>query len=270
MVNVGNSCYINASLQAIFHVPSFCNWLLSDEVDQHLDACKTAECMICAVKKTLKQSQDKTKRAITPSLILEKLEKINNLLILQRQEDAHEFLTALLYRMIKSFLATVPDADKLSYRSKTTTPIGQLFGGSIVSTLFCPVCHRESPKYDPFNSLELPMKTETSTLDDALALYFNAEEVDAIDCSFCKMKLTMEKTIALAEGPNVLYICLERFGENGVKNNNHVQAPQYLDLEKYTTSGKDVKYKLVSTVSHVGTSVQSGHYTAAAHTKNGV
>lgn len=30
MLNVGNTCYLNSTLQALFHIPAFANWLLSD------------------------------------------------------------------------------------------------------------------------------------------------------------------------------------------------------------------------------------------------
>lgn len=38
MVNLGNTCYLNSTLQALFHVPSFANWLHSD-VD-HRNRCE--------------------------------------------------------------------------------------------------------------------------------------------------------------------------------------------------------------------------------------
>lgn len=37
MINMGNTCYLNSTLQALFHVPSFANWLYSDQI--HRDRC---------------------------------------------------------------------------------------------------------------------------------------------------------------------------------------------------------------------------------------
>lgn len=39
MKNVGNSCYMNATLQAIFCLPAIVNWLISDSI--HRDVCKS-------------------------------------------------------------------------------------------------------------------------------------------------------------------------------------------------------------------------------------
>lgn len=39
MVNMGNTCYLNSTLQALFHVPAFVNWLVSER--QHMAECET-------------------------------------------------------------------------------------------------------------------------------------------------------------------------------------------------------------------------------------
>lgn len=38
MINVGNTCYLNSTLQALFHVPALANWLISDYI--HRDTCE--------------------------------------------------------------------------------------------------------------------------------------------------------------------------------------------------------------------------------------
>lgn len=40
MINVGNTCYLNSTLQALFHVPALVNWLLSDA--HHRTKCEQA------------------------------------------------------------------------------------------------------------------------------------------------------------------------------------------------------------------------------------
>lgn len=53
MINVGNTCYLNSTLQALFHVPAFANWLISDSV--HREMCEEKSeyflHMICAGEK---------------------------------------------------------------------------------------------------------------------------------------------------------------------------------------------------------------------------
>lgn len=36
LLNVGNTCYVNASLQALFHIPAFVNSLLTDKVHREI------------------------------------------------------------------------------------------------------------------------------------------------------------------------------------------------------------------------------------------
>ncbi|KAG8254555.1 Ubiquitin carboxyl-terminal hydrolase 42 [Homalodisca vitripennis] len=110
MINLGNTCYLNSTLQALFHVPAFVNWLLNDKA--HKDKCETmnglthTECLICAMLKTLKCSMENSASSspIRPHLIYNKLKLICKRLIHGHQEDAHEFLRYLIESMDRSYL----------------------------------------------------------------------------------------------------------------------------------------------------------------------
>ncbi|PNF19624.1 hypothetical protein B7P43_G01090 [Cryptotermes secundus] len=100
MINVDNSCYLNSTLQALFHVPAFVNWLCSD--NSHLSNCTVVNgsvkdvYIICAMNKTFKASRKKSGTIIKPLLIYSRLQFISKDLVPGQQEDAHEFMCYLL------------------------------------------------------------------------------------------------------------------------------------------------------------------------------
>ena len=53
MFNMGNTCYLNSTLQALFHTPAFFNYLMSDN---HARDCKGMGCIICSMTATLKDT----------------------------------------------------------------------------------------------------------------------------------------------------------------------------------------------------------------------
>ena len=104
MQNVGNTCYLNSTLQALFHTPALFNYLMSGS---HAKQCKVrlgsnsgfsfnmnggSQCLICAMTQTLKDTLTSHGSVIRPSRIYEKLKTICKHMVHGRQEDAHEFL----------------------------------------------------------------------------------------------------------------------------------------------------------------------------------
>ena len=96
MGNAGNTCYLNSTLQALFHIPAMYNYLLYQCGSQHTSKCSSftngflQNCTICALVHTLRDSLKAN--VIRPHRIYEKLKSICKHMVIGRQEDAHEFL----------------------------------------------------------------------------------------------------------------------------------------------------------------------------------
>ncbi|KAJ9595297.1 hypothetical protein L9F63_027322, partial [Diploptera punctata] len=248
------------------------------------------ECIICAVNKTLKASQSKSGTIIKPFLIYNKLKFICKHLVHGQQEDAHEFMRYLLESMEKAYLLHFFLNQKLDSYSKETTPLNQIFGiCPLLSNLYnfctfffffavtCLHCGGISTTFQHCQDLLLDIR-RASTLDDALAAYFCKERLDGDDayrCERCHKKVSATKKFSIEKPPRVLCIQFKRFSILGGKINKHVSFTQRLDLTRFLCPQSahrgpvPLTYRLVSMVTHVGSSVHCGHYTAVAQTSTG-
>ncbi|KAI5720981.1 hypothetical protein M8J77_014180 [Diaphorina citri] len=277
LVNAINTCYLNSCLQALFHIPSFHNWLLNDTEHQTLCEKQSGyqfECLVCAMRKTLAHCQAKSGSAIRPELIIKKLKLIARHLEHHRQEDSHEFLTYLIEGIQKSYLKAIPNSNKLDSASKETTPIYQLFGTYLRTEVTCNSCSHISTSYT--HSLELSLDIrQSSSLDEALGHFFAKEYLGGDNlyrCEKCGRKVEATKRFSVDKPPNVLRLQLKRFNYHGLKNSRSVQVPLHLEFGKFMhcrMSHSQLKYKLVSAVIHHGSSPDSGHYTCIGSTSSG-
>ncbi|XP_012255810.2 ubiquitin carboxyl-terminal hydrolase 36 isoform X2 [Athalia rosae] len=276
MYNVGNTCYLNSTLQALFHVPALVNWLLSDQ--HHTSKCEqnngAGECLTCAMAKTLQFSHQKSSGAIKPFYIYNKLKLICRTMVPGQQEDAHEFLRYLLEGMERAFLSR-HKATKLDSYSKETTPINQIFGGYIRTEVKCLQCRHISTTFQHFQDLLVDIR-KASTLDEALSSYFSREQLDNNDykCEACKRRVPATKQFSLERPPKVLCVQLKRFSVLGGKISRHIGFKQTVDMGPYLwrEPGEPLRtltYKLTSMVTHMGPSVNCGHYTAVAQVSSG-
>ncbi|XP_049542283.1 ubiquitin carboxyl-terminal hydrolase 36 isoform X1 [Anopheles darlingi] len=285
MINMGNTCYLNSTLQALFHVPAIANWLVSDV--QHRARCDDGgsggSCIICAMAKTLLDSQS-NQSAIKPHLVYSKLRLVCKHLVPGRQEDAHEFLRYLVEAMEKSFLGRYKNSKELDQYSKETTPLNQILGGYLRSEVKCLSCHHISTTFQHFEDLLLDIRRANS-IDEALKLYFDRERLEELsyNCEACKKRVAATKQFSLERAPFVLCVQLKRFTINGTKINKHVELRSQLDLTPYSSSSSQqqqqrtsgsssagkLTYRLTSMVTHLGTSQHCGHYTAIGQTEGG-
>ncbi|KAJ8924649.1 hypothetical protein NQ315_000800 [Exocentrus adspersus] len=272
MVNMGNTCYLNSTLQALFHVPALVNWIMSDK--EHIAECQDAGglCIICAMRKTLQASQQRNASSIRPLLIYNKLRLVCRNLIPGRQEDAHEFLRYLVEAMEKAYLSRFKNHAEFDSKIKETTPLNQILGGYLRSAVRCLKCGHVSTTFQHFQDLLLDIR-KAQTLDEALELYFSREKLDdeSYHCESCQKKVPATKQFSIERAPMVLCIQLKRFSVSNNKITKHVTFRQRLDLTRYARHRPNVPliYRLVALVTHMGPTVGCGHYTAVAQAPTG-
>ena len=117
---------------------------------------------------------------------------------------------------------------------------------------------------------------KASTLDEALSSYFSQEHLDNNDykCEACKRRVPATKQFRLERPPKVLCVQLKRFSVMGGKISRHIGFKQTVDMgpylwRDYGEPPKKLNYRLTSMVTHMGPSVNCGHYTAVAQVSSG-
>lgn len=218
-------------------------------------------------------SQQPNSQAIKPYLVYSKLRVVCKHLVLGQQEDAHEFLRYLMEAMEKSYLNRYGKHLQLDQYSKETTPIDQILGGYLKTSVRCLSCGHVSVTFQHFEDLLLDIR-KANTIEEALDLYFARERLEDMGykCESCKKKVSATKQFSLERAPISLCIQLKRFSIMGNKLNKHIAIRQQLNLAKYSSKkcpSDQLNYRLVSMVTHLGASQHCGHYTAIGLTDTG-
>lgn len=264
LVNMGNTCFLNSTLQCLTYTAPLVNYCMSDE---HNSSCKQAGfCMMCELQRHIKRCYENYGNAIKPQSILQKLRLIAKHMHWGRQEDAHEFLRYLVEALQKSCHNNLNGYAKLDKFSKETTVVNQIFGGFLRSQVQCLKCKERSNTFDPLLDISLDIKN-VPTLEKAFEKYVHPEMLDndnAYMCTKCKQKVPAQKRFSVHKPPNVLTISFKRFDFHRMmgKITRHVNFPEKLNIRPYMSikQGEPVQYSLYAVLVHSGVHCNSGHY----------
>lgn len=239
-VNLGNTCFLNATLQCLAYLPPFCQSLLAmseTKMKQRKNSKKklTQGQRVTATLSSLFQrihNFDESDRgsAIAPQSIVKALPTIGTCGSRNgykfrpgRQEDAHEFLVHLLDAMHDGELkAAGINQQSSGWRDRLPVPrldettfIHRVFGGYFRSQVRCTKCGYRSNTYDPFLdlSLEVSQKSSRSILH-SLSDFTRKETLDSDNqwrCSGCKKYVRATKELTVFRPPLSLCVQLKRF-----------------------------------------------------------
>ncbi|XP_062073616.1 ubiquitin carboxyl-terminal hydrolase 20-like [Humulus lupulus] len=267
LINLGNTCFINAVLQCFTHTVPLVKGLRSCKHDMLCRSGCREFCVICSMYDHIQLSIESSGGCISPLKFVDNLNHFSTSFMRYQQEDAHEFLQCFLDKLERCFL-------NFNKEEKTTPPIENLvqkvFGGRLISRLQCCHCGHCSDTFEPLIDLSLEIENVES-LPSALQSFTSEEKIGDSDtkftCENCKEKVAVVKQLMVDQAPSVAVFHLKRFKNDGSyveKIDKHVKFPLELDLQSYTTSASsdDVEliYDLYAIVVHVGLSSMFGHY----------
>ncbi|XP_020189003.1 ubiquitin carboxyl-terminal hydrolase 21 [Aegilops tauschii subsp. strangulata] len=263
--NMGNTCFLNATLQCITHtVPLFKKLRCTD----HSTPCSydvDGFCSFCALKEHIEESIRRSGAVLVPARFKDNLSKLSSDFRPGQQEDAHEFLRCLLDNLHKCTLDPKSKGKPSSFDEESI--VKQVFGGRLKSQLTCRDCGHCSETFEPFLDLSL----EIDQVDDlvaALESFTKVEQVgddeNKLTCESCKVQVCKDKRLVLDKAPDVIAFQLKRFTtlDNSIeKIDKHVAYPSELDLKPFHNNPdkEELMYDLYGVVEHSGLP-NYGHY----------
>lgn len=198
------------------------------------------------------------KPVVDPGSITRNPHRLSSCLRPYQQEDAHEFLRALLSTLV------------MNGHNKE---LSSLFDGLLESAVTCQSCGHTSLTRDRYMDLSLDISHEyIETLPGALEEFTKTEVLDCdntVLCDKCGEKQQVSKGLRLATAPSILVCHLKRFAIDRYgrprRLNKHVKFPLQLEIGDYMSlmnKATPPPYDLVGVLVHQGRSCASGHYLA--------
>lgn len=279
--NVGNTCYVNTTLQCMGHCSTFLKYVLDPD---H----KKEDNLMCQAHELFHELYV-NKSNVIPKKFLRYLREYIRVLEVYQQNDINEFIAAFIDKLnqqvckritvtqkdlIKKHNYTSSDFDIQRFKmdmawyektGKEYSPLIPIFHGQTISQIICGNCDKIFHNYEIYCNLMLPMTETTNTIYDCFDEYFKDETINSEEklwtCDKCNTKSPSVKTTKLWRNPHVLIVSLKRFTHDLNKNNKPVEIPEVLNLSKHALTNEKNKYALKSVAHHYGSS-QSGHYFA--------
>jgi len=293
LVNLGNTCFINASLQCLANTPPLVQWLLCNS---HYPCCRVKLekqfCLFCEAERIVKLIHSKNSNssfsssvgAANPNNIVRRIKDISTTFKIGRQEDASEFLICLIDKIVDACLRSSQPPERLRPSSGTSyeqlchsqTIFHDLFGLVLRSRVVCSRCRHTSDTFEVQYTWIVGVRNHTD-VRQSLQQFVCRETLSGENlyrCIKCKQLVQANKRYTLHKASKILLINLKRFefGKNSHKLSHLVRYPEYLNVTSYmseeNSNDQSLNYRLYAVLVHVGSSMHSGHYFSYVRSPN--
>lgn len=275
LFNLGNTCYLNSTLQCLLYTPPLTQVLLNDSIKVLKPTSVPNQLMIQHFQRLVQDVfSPSTGRSVAPRSMVQHIRQVGKQFRPMRQEDAHEYLRKLIDCMHEEILKqhNVPAKD---VKKTETTFIFRIFGGKLRNELLCSKCQYSSKTFNSFLDLSLELSKGVSSVSSAIKAFTQPENLTAGNewqCEGCKVKVQASKQLTISQGPQVLVLHLKRFVSQGMFNtkiNKPIQFTMDFTIQCSGETPSNVDYDLIGLITHLGGSMHSGHYVAFVKAANG-
>jgi ubiquitin C-terminal hydrolase len=257
--NLGNTCYMNSSLQCLFHNDLFIKRLLKEsEEGIHPNITSTAYKFIALCNEMIKKSDSTIKSSISPNDFKRTFGHYHSEFEGYSQHDSQEFLRKLLEDISSDLnrVKSVPEYKELDHSSNNKVKLNKdfdslfrrredsvvidTFYGQIVNIFKCSECDFENYSFEKF--LEIPILLDTESyeglrVDTLLKKYFQGDSIlfsSPCENKMCRKKSEHDKIMKISLLPDILILSFQRYNSRSRrKNSSKIIFDEQLDMREF-------------------------------------
>jgi len=258
--NLGNTCYLNAAMQAFNSLREFCKAL--SELPTTLPQCQDSGLYHCSAEILQQMSAGSMGfgGALSPAKLRERVALSAPMFGSNGQQDAHEFLLEYVNQLHDELLAarirwfdaresgvtaigTGDDVAGVGDSELAVLPTQQYLDSEVHKRLVCMQCQCKRDHFERFRDFSLDLTGQDGALLPSMLCSYFAEEVLEVRCEKCP-SVASHLHKAIATPPRILILHLKRFVPNVElqrydKNHQSIVIPSELDLRQCMASGFD-------------------------------
>jgi ubiquitin C-terminal hydrolase len=284
LANLGNTCFMSAVIQVLFHLKDFRNFILVEEnlnvlnkvdthlysIEQDLEIAKSLRNLFLELQKV--RENENVQTYVSPTSFHTCLKKYAYELFNFQQQDAHEFLRFLLASIQNLFANKTANTVKMKQENSCSNNgqpfkdvIESLFGGTVVTKTRCLECENETSHNETFLDISLPVFGRRS-ISWAISNCCKREVLmgnNKYACENCLTYTEAERYWSFLELPPILIFHLKLFSHNTRKLNQVPPCPVELKMTRWCDSKVDNSlktYRLSAIIVHQGFGLGEGHY----------
>ena len=283
--NLGNTCYMNAALQCLCHLPQLnldCNDFIKDIKKRSSKSDISVMKQLLNLQHAVWEEENKvvSTKGVLQSFI-KQCSKNNVYFESFQQNDTNDFLNTYMdflhesiKRVVNISITGTPknNYDKLKLKSIETwrnffensySYIIVKFYSQLLTLTTCPECGYYTSNHEPIMSITLTLKDNYTSIYDCLNEFTDKETLDIENkwtCDKCKCKVQPKKEIKFWNLSDVLIFSIKTFRVNK-KIEKHIDFPEELNMNDYCINNGNLLYTLSGICIHGG-GLHGGHYYA--------